>query len=328
MQRIKNDIKNEVFSKIYLLHGAETYLMEYYAKQIIEKCTDSETRDFNLLKISAELPDEKTTDEFISSYPFMSDRKILYIRNSGLFKKASESQKKYWVGVFDELPDYITIIFSETEADKRNALYKQLAKAGYAHEFPYMEERALMQWTAKILNSDNLSISAADAAYLVEICGPSMNNIKNELDKLIAYKHEKSVVTREDIELVTVKGIENRIFDMINDVIRKQRKSAFEKLNDLKTLNEEPIKIISIIFKKFSGYKKLYALRNRPIKEICSLCGMYEKYVKADMTLLKSISQGKIDNIMETCMEMDFGIKAGKIDKWLAIDILMTKIAE
>lgn len=328
MQRIKNDIKNEIFSKIYLLYGAETYLMEYYAKQIIEQCTDSETRDFNLLKISAELPDEKTTDEFISSYPFMSNRKILYIRNSGLFKKASESQKKYWVGVFDELPDYVTIIFSETEADKRNALYKQLAKAGYTHEFPYMEERALMQWTAKILNFDNLSINAADAAYLVEICGPSMNNIKNELDKLIAYKHEKSVVTREDIELVTVKSIENRIFDMINDVIRKKKKSAFEKLNDLKTLNEEPIKIISIIFKKFSGYKKLYALRNRPIKEICSLCGMYEKYAKADMALLKTIPQSKINNIMETCMEMDFGIKSGKIDKWLAVDILMTKIAE
>lgn len=328
MQRIKNDIKNEVFSKIYLLHGPEAYLTEYYAKLIIDKCTDSETRDFNLLKISSELPDEKTVDEFISSYPFMSDKKILYIRSSGLFKKASEAQKKYWSGVFDELPDYITVIFSEAEADKRNALYKQLAKAGYTHEFPYMDERSLMQWTAKILGADKLSINASDAAYLVEICGPSMNNIKNELDKLIAYKHEKSVVTREDIELVTVKDIENRIFDMINDVIRKQRKSAFEKLNDLKTLNEEPIKIISIIFKKFSGYKKLYALRDRPIKEICRLCGMYEKYVKADMSLLKSIPQSKIDNIMETCMEMDFGIKSGKIDKWLAVDILMTKIAE
>ena len=328
MQRIKNDIKTGVFSKIYLMYGPETYLIDYYAKQIIEKSTDAETRDFNLLKISAEIPEEKAVDEFISSYPFMSDRKILYIRNSGIFKKASESQKKFWCGTLADLPDYITVIFAENDVDKRSSIYKQILKANCTHESSYMDEKALMQWVSKILASGGLRITVQDASYLVEICGPSMNNIKNELDKLAAYKTGGSVIERNDIELVTVKNVENRVFDMLNDVIAKRSEAAFEKLNALKTLNEEPIKIISIIFKKFSTYKKLYSLRGRPIKEICRLCGLYEKYAKNDINTLSTLSESKVDDIMNTCMETDFGIKSGKIDKWLAVDIVMAKITE
>ena len=80
MQRIKTDIKTGVFKNVYLFYGPETYLIDYYSKQIISANTDSDTEQFNLLAVSAEIPEEGEIDSFINSYPFMSERKVLYIR--------------------------------------------------------------------------------------------------------------------------------------------------------------------------------------------------------------------------------------------------------
>lgn len=328
MQSIKNDLKNNIFSKVYLLYGEEGYLMDYYANMLIEKNTDFETLSFNLLKFSSEIPNAEKVDEFLDAYPFMSEKKVLYVRNSGLFKKATDLQKKFWCDTLTGLSDYNLIIFSENEIDKRNAVYKYVAKEKAAHEFNYMDSKSLMKWVAKLLAEDGYRITAQDAAYLVEICGPSMYNIKNEVDKLKSYKAENKTIEKNDIELVNVKNTENRVFDMVNDIIAKNSEAAFEKLNDLKTLNEEPIKLISIIFKKFSTYKKIYSLKGKSLKEICRLCGIYEKYAKTDINTLKSLSEAKVDKIMNLCMEADFDIKSGKTDKWIAIETIMTEISK
>ena len=72
-------------------------------------------------------------------------------------------------------------------------------------------------------------------------------------------------------------------------------------------------------------YKKLYILKNRPISEICKLCGLYEKYSRNYLRQLNSMTPEKITNVMNKCMEMDCSVKAGKTDKWLAIEMIIAE---
>lgn len=325
MQRIKTDIKCGAFKNVYLFYGPETYLIDYYCNQIICANTDDDTKEFNLLTISAAVPEEGETDSFINSYPFMSERKVLCIKNSGLFKKSTDAQKKFWSETIENVPEYAIIIFAESEIDKRNSLYKLIEKKHTACEFDYQKPNELSSWTAKVLKSLSKTISVQDAAYIVELCGPSMQSIRTEIDKLASYITERSEINRTDIEQIVTKNIENRVFDMVDDIVEGRNAKAIQKLNDLKALNEEPIKIISIIFNKYSVYKKLSILKNRPISEICRLCGLYEKYAKNYLRQLNKMTADKIDRVMNKCMEMDFGVKSGKIDKWLAIEIILAE---
>ena len=325
MQRIKNDIKTEVFANAYLLYGPECYLTEYYSRQIIAKTVEPGSEEFNLLKLTAPLPEEGEIDSFVNSYPFMSDKKVVFVRNSGILKRATEAQKSFWGELFKSIPDYMIIIFAEDEVDKRNALFKQLSKCATACEFAFQKPTELAPWIAKVLKSCGKEISRQDALNIAEICGPGMQNLKNELDKLAAYTGERSAITGGDIESVITKNVENRVFAMVDDIADGRGDDALKKLNDLKSLGEEPIKIISIIFNKFSTYKKLSILKDRPMREICSACGLYEKYARVYMSQLNRLGIKRINSVMEKCMETDFAVKSGKTDKWLAVELILSE---
>ena len=325
MQRIKTDIKCGAFKNVYLFYGAEAYLIDYYSNQIISANTDEDTKEFNLLTTSACVPEESEIDAFINAYPFMSEKKVLCIRNSGLLKKSTEAQKKFWNETIENVPNYAIIIFAESEIDKRNSIFKLIDKKHTACEFEFQKPQELASWTVKVLKSLNKTVSLKDASYIVELCGPAMNNIRTEIDKLSSYITERDEINTNDIEEIVTKNIENRVFDMVDDIVEGKNADALKKLNDLKALNEEPVKIISIIFNKYSVYKKLSLLKNKPLPEICRLCGLYEKYARNYLKQLNNISSEKINSVMNICMEMDFGIKGGKIDKWLAVEMIMAE---
>lgn len=325
MQRIKTDIKCNNFKNVYLLFGPETFLIDYYVTQIISANINDDSKEFNLLSFSAQIPEEGEIDNFINSYPFMSEKKVLCIRNSGIFKKSGEATRNFWSDIIENVPDYAIIIFAEKEIDKRNTLYKLINKKHTACEFEYQKPAELTSWTINVLRKLSKTVSHQDASYIVELCGPAMQNIHSEAEKLASYITDRAEIRRSDIEQIVTKNIENRVFDMMDDIAEGRNEAAFKKLSDLKALNEEPIKIISIIFNKYSLYKKLSILKGKPLPEICRVCGLYENYAKNYLRHLNTLSADKITHVMNRCMEMDFGIKSGNTDKWLGVELIIAE---
>ncbi len=89
------------------------------------------------------------------------------------------------------------MVFVEKEIDKRNKLYKYVNKNGLAVEMTTMTERELKAWVALLLKQSGRKIQESTASYLLEQVDNSMTNIKNELDKLIAYTEaERSLPKR------------------------------------------------------------------------------------------------------------------------------------
>lgn len=325
MYNIKDDIKNSIYKNVYILCGEEDFLIDYYAKEIISANTDEDTAQFNLMKISKELPSEEDIDTFINSYPFMSEKKVLLMHATGIFKKATESQKKFWSELIQTVPDYAIIIFCETEIDKRSALYKQISKSYPVCEFEYQTTSMLASWLTRLFKTNGKAVSSEDAAYMAEIAGPSMMALKSEAEKLISFCTDTDVISAEMIDNLVTRNIENKVFGMVDDIIAAKRNEVFVKLNDLKALNEEPIKIISIIFKKFGTFHKLLILKNRPMREICSLTGLYEKHAKNNLAQANKLGARKIVAVMSKCRDMDFAVKNGSIDKWLATEIIINE---
>ncbi len=325
MHNIKNDIKNGIIAGIYILCGEEQFLMDYYAKEIVSAATDEDTKDFNLLEIYNSLPDEETIDSFVSSYPFMSEKKVLVIKDTKIFKRSTESQKAYFSQLITNMPEYLTIVFSEAEIDKRNALYKQISKNYPVCEYEFQDIPTLTSWLMRLLKSHGKDISREDAAYMSEIAGPSMLVLKSEAEKLISFCEDTDTIDRTMIDNLVTRNVENRVFAMIDDIVCKDKKNAMTKLNDLKALNEEPIKIINIIFGKFSTFHKLLLLKDKPIKEICSICSLYEKHARNNLEQAKKLGAGRIAAVMLKCRDMDFAIKNGSTDKWLAVELVIAE---
>ena len=325
LKNIRNDIKENKLNKAYLLYGDEEFLKDYYAKMICDAVAPDETKDFNYLKISYEKPLEGDVEGFVNSYPFMNDRKVIYIKESGIFKKANDADKKLWGDIFKNMPDYITIIFSETEIDKRNAIYKALNDKGYITEFAFQKKPDLVIWCNKILKANTKTMSPEDIEYLIDICPQGMINLKSELEKLMMYKKENQNITKNDIETLVAKSIENRVFVMAEDMIKGNTAEALKKLENLKALKCEPVEILSAIFAKFNSYMKIKLLSHRTIYEIAAKTGQKEYFIKNDLNLLKTTSAEYIKGILTKCSTADYRIKTGQAIPWSELELIITE---
>lgn len=49
------------------------------------------------------------------------------------------------------LPDYLYLVFCESEVDKRSRMYKAVKACGSIGEFKQQDEKTLMRWAAGIL---------------------------------------------------------------------------------------------------------------------------------------------------------------------------------
>ena len=331
MKNLIADIKNKSIKSLYLITGQEIFLEEYYLKDLINCVTDANSDDFNTMVISRESTDELTVSSFVDSYPLMSEKKILILKNTGILKKATDEEKRFWPKLLEDIPDYAVIVFYENEIDKRSVIYKAIAKNGYIADFPYQSGSALNAWVTKIFKSNGKQIDSDMTEYLISSCNPGMLSIKTEIDKLISYKKENPIITKQDIDTLVTKSLESKVFDMAEDIVKGDVKSAQKKLDDIKKLNSKPIELIPAIFSKFSNYKKIKLLEHMPASKIAINIKAKEYFVKRDLSLLKNVTLKQINNVIKLCQNTDYRIKSGQSDGWHEISAIImscTKIKE
>ena len=326
---IKKDILEGCKSKVYLVWGEEDFLKDYYAKAMVSSTLNKDFADFNYKEYTSGNVDTDAVESFFASYPFMSDRKIVYIKESGIFKKSSEDDKKFWKELLSTLPDFALIIFSEKAIDKRNALYKLISEGFACDEFPRQKRSDLVSWISRYFTKFEKNISPEVADYMIECCSENMYILKSEMDKMISFKAHSNLITKDDIDKCSCKIPESRVFKMIDDILDGKINEAGKKLAELKLLKEEPIALCAAVFSKYSQLRKEKLLsRTMSPREIAIKTGQKDYFVNMHLKQIKNISLEKLDAVLMACRDLDYKTKSGLSDGWTEFEILFATMAQ
>ncbi|MCI9039403.1 MAG: hypothetical protein HFJ29_06005 [Clostridia bacterium] len=241
---------------IYLFFGEERYILESKVKKI-KKDFGELVQGINYIQI-----DDTNVEELISDLEtpaFGFPRKLIVAKNTGLFKKekkttskskvskeVKETKKKksvleeklslpekianYIQTNEQELQETVELIFIEEEAEK-NTLYQIIEKVGEVKEFALLKLPELVANLKKIVNAYQVSLDDNTAKYLVESCGTSMQELINELRKLIEYKGTGGNITKEDIDKLCIKQIQAVIFDLTDNLGKKETRKSVRSLS-------------------------------------------------------------------------------------------------
>jgi len=231
LKNIQADIKSGNFKQVYLLYGEEAYLKQQYKQNLVKALNpDGDTMNFN--HYEGKGIDVKQLIDLCETMPFFAERRVVLLEDTGFFKNKCEELADY----MKELPDYLYLVFAETEVDKRNRMYKAVKACGSIAEFIRQDEKTLMRWAAGILGKAGKKITQRDMELLLTKTGTDMGNLRMEMEKLISYTEGRDVVTAEDIEEICTTQTTNRIFDMVRAVTEKNQKRALELYYD-----EDPV---------------------------------------------------------------------------------------
>lgn len=320
LPELKRQIREKTINGIYLFYGEEVYIKENYIEKISALIDDGGFEDFNRIVIDAKKTDFSEIDDAVESFPFMCDRKIVIIKDSGIFQKSNEEQREYWAKRLDNIPDYAVLIFDENGVDKRSALYKKAAKKGLDVEFCYMQASELVTWVEKEVLNEKKKINKSVAEYFVSLCDEGMSNIKNELDKLLCYCETE--ITKSDVDRLVSKAIGVRVFELTDCIMAKNTDGALTILNELKTIKEPAFKILYLLFSTFDKMLRTLLLLNEGenFNDIAVKIGTAPFVAKKYADSARGLGEKFLtDRVIQTA-NIDLAIKNGEIGDWEALE--------
>ena len=334
---------------IYLMYGEETYLLENQVKRI-KKEFGEQVLGINYIQI-----DETNVDTLISNLEtpaFGFPKKLIIAKNTGLFKKEKKSASKpkqtkaegkksktenanipiqekianYIEANQKELLETVDLIFIEQEIEK-NSLYQVIEKIGTVKEFALLKLPELIANLKKICSAYKVSIDEASAKYLVECSGTNMQDLINEIRKLIEYKGEGGNITKEDIDKLCIKQIQAIIFDLTDNLGKKDIKSALDVLNGL-VLNKEPVQKILVTL--YNHFKKLYIIKiaeeyHKDVATAMNLKPNQMFLVTKYKTQSKYFEKQELRNILEELVNLDANYKVGLIDLSIGLEAILCR---
>ncbi len=322
MKHIQQDIQTGVFQPVYLLYGEEHFLRQWY-KQKLLKALNPDGDTMNAAFYEGKNIEIGPLIDLAQTLPFFAERRILVIENSGFFKNKCDQLADY----LKELPDYLCMIFSEEQVDKRSRMYRAAAKIGRAVSFPTQDEKTLMQWISGIFSREGKKITRADMELFLSRTGSDMGSIHQEAEKLLCYTIGKDNITSRDIEAVCVTQITNRVFDMVRAVAGKDQRKALNLYKDLLALKEPPMRILYLLARQFRHLMQTKEMleEGKGQQEIGQILGVPSFAARNYAHCAKRYRLGELKKAVEDFTDAEEDVKTGRLGDILSVELLIVK---
>ncbi len=322
MKKLAEEIKTGQLKQVYILYGEEAYLRSQYKDKLKNALLDGGD-PMNLHYFEGKDVKPGEIIDLAETMPFLAQRRVILLENSGLFTKGGEELAAY----LGEPSDTAFFVFIEPSVDKRSKLYKAATARGRAIEFKMQDEAVLKRWVLGFLKKENKNITERDLNLFLDKTGSDMENIRGELEKLLCYCLERDVVTAQDIEAVCTRQVTSQIFDMINAVAERRQKAAMELYYDLLTLKEPPMRILFLITRQFNMLLQVKELKNKgydanTIGEKVGLAGFIARKYVAQAAKFK---EADLRRALSDCVETEEAVKTGRMNDVMSVELLIVK---
>lgn len=335
IENLEKELKEGKLSSLYLLYGEELFLIENNLKKI-------KTLFGECIKgINYILIDEQNISEIISDIEtpsFGYEKKLIIARNTGLFKKEGKKKTGEISKIKDKLAQYINenikiineaviLVFIEEEVDNKSELYKNIDKNGITCKFDFQKPIQIEQRIKTICNGYKVQIDSQTIKYFIECCGTNMQDLINEIRKLIEYAGTNGTIKKEDIDKLSIKKLESVIFDLTDDLGKKDITGALQVLKNLIYAKEPLAKIMITLYNHF---KKLYITKmalntNKDLASSLNLKPNQIFLTTKYKVQSKFFTEKDLKNIIQELCDLDYNFKSGKIDLQVGLETVLCR---
>ena len=333
IEELEKQINEQELKGIYLLYGEEMFLLQQQLNKIKKKFGEV-VKGINYIAI-----DENNIQELIADIEtpaFGYPNKLIIARNTGIFKRevkgrsggASKELKdkinEYLKSNIDMINESVILVFVENEVEK-NSIYNTIEKIGIICNFEEQKPFQIIKRLKAICNSYKVNVDENTLQYLIECCGTNMQDLINEIRKLIEYAGENGKIQKQDIDKLCIKKIESVIFDLTDNLGQKKVKEALDVLYNL-IAAKEPIQKILITL--YNHFKKLYFVKiaianNKDIAQSLQLKPNQIFLVNKYKAQAKGFKSSELRKIIQELEDLDYNYKIGLIDLNVGLESIL-----
>ena len=207
-EEIIRDLKNKIYSPVYLLHGEEPYYIDKISDNIESSVLDEMEKEFNQTIIYGRDAEPLSLISTAKRYPMMSNYQVVIVKEAQdmqYFKRKKEDDK----ADADPLVNYFQKPLTSTlfvwcfkykTFDKRTKLYKAIDRHATVFEGKKIYENKIPEWIHQYINEKGFKIQDKAAQLMAESLGADLSRIANECDKLFINLKAGQEITTTHIE--------------------------------------------------------------------------------------------------------------------------------
>lgn len=221
------------------------------------------------------------------------------------------------------------LIFSVQEVDKRKKLNKYLEKEGALIEFPPLKGAALARWIQDKLKQQNRQIEEDALDLLLQRSGADLVLLRGELDKLITFLHDQKVIKRSHVEVLTPENVQGNIFNMVDELGRKNAAAALSHFHKMRLQNEPPLRILALVTRHFRllYHARLLQQQGLAPEKLAAALKVPPFAATRLLQQLPNFSDQALPAIIAHLREVDLRIKTGLLPGEEALEQLLYKLA-
>jgi DNA polymerase III subunit delta len=297
---------------IYLFHGEDSYSSFqkaiHWQKEFEKKYGDLNSHSFEGNQFTY-----SHFNEAISTMPFLSEKKLIIIKN--LFADTPTEEARKIAEKISEVDDFCVIVFVERKkADSRTTLFKSIKKNGQIIEFPAPDRNTLISWIIQEFKTQNIAIKSSSAAALADTVGPDLWQMQSEIEKLTLYAGEQEI-TPELIEKIATPSAQISIFKLTEYISQKRAKESLATLNRLIAGGENLIPLMFLIAGQIRNMIQIKDClqKNMAQPAIIKKTKIHPFAVSNQIKQCHNFSQEQLINMHTHILQLDNDIKNGKI---------------
>ncbi len=293
-------------NNLYLIVGEDQELINFYLNKIMKEIGLDEEKKINYDMNTSSISD--ILDE-VSMISLFSSEKVVIGYNFDI-GKINDNDRDYLIRYLNNNNSndrYIILIAGKV--DGRSKDYKIFKDKFKIIDLLQVDNgKDICKYVEDYIKDRGYKIDKYNLDYLVELLGNDINNINNEIDKILLYLNDDQVISREVIDKLVSDNIDNIMYEFTNAVLDRDYEKISKMYNDFKIENVGYDYLIGSLGNALRGALVIKILYNQgnSNNEIAKFIGKKEFYIKK---MIERLYNYTVDDL---CMMID---KLGIIDR-------------
>ena len=236
--------KLQEFYPLYVLYGDERFLQQAALRKLKTLLLPGEGDDFSLCQYHGDTTDLARVRDDLDTIPFTSPRRLVVIDEAdGFVSKYRKQLEKY---VAHPSPTGVLILLVKTWPSTTTLAKKTPPNASL--DCKALKDAPLKSWLGKwATQHEGKKLGPEAAGLLVDLVGPEMGVLTQEVGKLAAYVGTRESITTADVDQLCGHSRTETTWKMLDALAEGSSAQALEVLHHLLDQGEDPLAIMGAV---------------------------------------------------------------------------------
>ncbi len=319
---------------IIFIHGNDSFRSWHKLQDIKKKFKEKvDTTGSNIVVMEGDDFDINILREQILSPALFSKERMVIIKNllqQGLSKKNQEQI----IELLDKADENVVVFWEfivDTDQLKKIAkipLYQKLSKEKFSQEFKSLSAIQLEKWIINQASQEGVKINQSVARNLISLAGNNLWHLYNELNKLILYKKDEEI-TSKDLELLVEARVSDNIWLFTDALAKNNKKQALKLFKNQLLAGSDPSELFAKMIWQFRVLilvKEVLEKNGYTSSEVAKELGLHPYVVQKSLPLVKNFSLPQLKRIYQLLLKTDIQMKTGEKNQELLLDLFILNI--